>query len=48
MFEENPGDFSPRPDLNYKFEIKKGQKIKLITGGNAEPRSYIKATSQAF
>ncbi|MEW6708449.1 MAG: hypothetical protein AB1403_01385 [Candidatus Riflebacteria bacterium] len=48
MVSENSGDFGPRENLTYKFDLKEGQKILLKTGGNAAPRSYIKASGSAF
>jgi hypothetical protein len=42
MYENNPGDFSPKPGLSYSYDIKQGQKLILKTGGNAEPSSYIR------
>lgn len=42
------GDYTPRPNLKYTFEIKKGQRIVLKTLGKALPSSYIKAVSPAL
>ncbi|MFZ5953119.1 MAG: hypothetical protein ACOYXC_20620 [Candidatus Rifleibacteriota bacterium] len=48
MVSERSGDFGPNENLTYKFDIKEGQKIILKTGGNAAPRSFIKASGSAF
>ncbi|MGM0598351.1 MAG: hypothetical protein ACQETH_00920 [Candidatus Rifleibacteriota bacterium] len=48
MYEKSSGDFSPRNNLNYKFDLKKGQKILLITSGQAEPSSFIKVSGNVF
>jgi hypothetical protein len=48
MYEESPGNYSPTRGIDYKFAIGKGQKLVLSTGGAAEPRSFVKATSSVF
>lgn len=48
MVRQSKGDYSPRPNLKYAFEIKKGQRIVLKTRGKALPSSYIKAVSPAL
>lgn len=48
MYKNNEGDYSPSENLTYSFDMKEGQKVILKTGGNAEPRSYIKARGSAF
>jgi len=48
MYEQSPGNYSPTSGIDYKFTIGKGQKLVLTTGGDAEPRSFVKATSSVF
>ncbi len=45
MYENGSGDFSPKKDLSYQFEIKAGQRLKIKTGGNALPESYLRVES---
>ncbi|PKL42365.1 MAG: hypothetical protein CVV41_14590 [Candidatus Riflebacteria bacterium HGW-Riflebacteria-1] len=42
------GDYSPKDDLSYSFDIKEGQKLVIKTSGNAESKSYIKVSGSAF
>jgi len=48
MFKVKDGDYSPRDNLTYSFDLKEGQKIVLKTGGQAEPTSYIRVKGTAF
>lgn len=48
MVLEKAGDYGPNENLSYTFSMKEGQKILLKTGGNAQPRSFIKAKGSAF
>jgi hypothetical protein len=48
MYEEKPGNFSPRRDLSYGLRLKAGQKLVLKTSGNAESESYIRVGGAAF
>lgn len=48
MVLEKTGDYGPNENLSYTFSLKEGQKLILKTGGNAEPRSFIKAKGSAF
>lgn len=48
MVKGGGGDYSPAENLSYSIEMKEGQKLLLKTGGQAEPRSYIRVKGSAF
>lgn len=44
MIERKPGDFSPKPNLSYSYDVKQGQRLLIKTGGKALSSSYIRLT----
>lgn len=44
VYENKPGDFSPSADLSYRFAIKRGQRLRIVTNGRPLPESYLRVT----